>query len=78
MNELRKAVVKHLKKELGSDRNVKEFSSLLRNLQICDLREDEDLKAVATTGAIDTLVALYMMGVLSKLNQVKEIIKTGD
>ena len=56
---------------------MKEFSNLLRHLNICDLREDDDLKAVATTGAIDNLVVLYMMGVLNKLAQIKEIIK-GD
>jgi hypothetical protein len=30
---------------------------------------------VATTGAIDNLIALYMMGVLNKLSQIKEVIK---
>ena len=72
---LKKAFVKHLRTELQSDKNVKEFSNLLRLLSICDLRDDDQLKAVATTGAIDTLIALYMMGVLSKLHSVKEVIK---
>jgi hypothetical protein len=70
-------LIKHLKSELSKDSDVKEFSNLLRLFNICDLRDDDDLKAVATTGAIDTLLALYKLGVLSKLSQVKEIIE-GD
>jgi hypothetical protein len=72
--DLRTQVIKHLKTELGSPDKVKDFSNLLRSLNICDLRDDLDLKAVATTGAIDNLIALYMMGVLNKLSQIKEII----
>ena len=73
--ELRTQVIKHLKSELEKNSNVKDFSNLLRSLSICDLRDDNDLQAVATTGAIDTLLALYKLGVLSKLSQTKEIIQ---
>jgi hypothetical protein len=73
--ELRTQVIKHLKSELEKNSNVKEFSNLLRSLSICDLKDDNDLQAVATTGAIDTLLALYKLGVLNKLSQTKEIIQ---
>ena len=75
MSSMKAALAKHLKDELGSADRVKEFSNLLRSLNICDLRDEKDLKAVATTGAIETLKVLYMLGTLPKLNQVKEIIE---
>lgn len=68
-------LVQYLVKELGSTDNVKEFSSNLRDLSICDLRDDDDLKAVTESGAIDTLKVLYQMGVINKLVDVQKIVK---
>ncbi len=70
----RKALTDYLVKELGKS-NTKEFSSLLRDLNICDLRDDTELEKVTHHGLIDTLVVLYKFGTLSKLYQVKKEIK---
>jgi len=74
INDLRTAVVDHLVKELGV-KNVREFSESLRELDICDLKDDSDLKAVTSNGLIDTLVVLYKFGTTTKLLSVKKTIK---
>ena len=70
----RKALTQYLIKELGKS-GTKEFSQLLRDLDICDLRIDEQLDRVTQDGLIDTLVVLYKFGTLSKLYHVKKEIK---
>ena len=76
MNDRRTAVVNHLTKELGVH-HVREFSESLRQLGICDLKDDTDLKKVTENGLIDTLVVLFKFGTLTKLLQVKKEIKNG-
>ncbi len=76
MNDRRKAVVNHLTKELGIH-HVREFSESLRELGICDLKDDTDLKTVTENGLIDTLVVLFKFGTLTKLLEVKKEIQHG-
>ena len=71
MKTRRDHLVKWLVVELGSRDNVKEFSSSLKQLGICDLTVDEDLKAITEHGLIDTMVTLYKFGTMSKLIEVK-------
>jgi HJR/Mrr/RecB family endonuclease len=70
---LKGQVITWLMKEMKSKKAVSDFSNTLRSLNICDLKDDEQLERVATTGAINTLVAMYQMGILSKLIQVQNI-----
>ena len=73
-NKRREALVDYLTKELGIH-HVRDFSESLRKLNICDLLSDEDLVKVTETGAIDSLVVSYRMGVVSKLIEVQKIVK---
>ena len=70
----REQLVVYLIAQLGK-KNVKEFSTTLRELDICDLTADEDLEKVTTGGLIDTLVVLYKFGTLTKVNDIKKAIK---
>ena len=74
MSDLRSALVNHLTKEMGIDK-VRDFSESLRILDICDLRDDHDLKTVTENGMIDTLIVLYRLGTLTKVIEVKNYIK---
>ena len=74
-SSLKRQVITWLIKEMKNRETVSEFSNTLRSLNICDLKDDEQLERVATTGAINTLVAMYQMGILSKLIQVQNIAK---
>ena len=73
-NKRREALVDYLTKELGIS-HVRDFSESMRKLNICDLLDDKDLIRVTETGAIDSLVVSYRMGVVSKLIEVQKIIK---
>lgn len=73
-NKLREALVDYLVKEMGVH-HVRDFSESLRQLDICDLKDDEDLKKVTSEGLIDTLVVLYRFGTLTKLLDVKKQLK---
>jgi len=70
----REALVSYLVKEMGVH-HVRDFSESLRQLDICDLKDDTDLKKVTEDGLIDTLVVLFRFGTISKLLDVKKQIK---
>jgi len=74
INKRREALVDYLVKELGVH-HIKDFSDSLRELDICDLKDDDDLVKVTSDGLIDTLIVLYKFGTISKLLQVKKEIK---
>jgi len=74
INKRREALVDYLVKELGIH-NVRDFSESLRELDICDLKDDNDLVKVTSDGLIDTLVVLFKFGTISKLLSVKKEIK---
>jgi len=74
INKRREALVDYLVKELGVH-HVRDFSETLRQLGVCDLKDDNDLIAVTSNGLIDTLVVLWKFGTLSKLLDVKKEIK---
>lgn len=71
INKLREALVDYLTKEIGIQ-HIREFSESLRILDICDLKDDDDLKKVTSNGLIDTLVVLFKFGTLTKLVQIKK------
>lgn len=73
-DKLRDALTKYLVDDMGAN-NTKEFSEVLRQLDVCDLRNDADLKAVTGNGLIDTLLVLYKFGTLTKLLDVKKQIR---
>ena len=64
-------------KELGNASNVKEFSQMLRDLDICDLRNDKDfINATKDGGTLFmTLITWYQLGFMSKMLQIKQQIK---
>jgi len=77
----KKHLVEFLKKELGSVEAVKDFSECLRQFNIADLRQDEDIVAVtANEGAyLYSLVTYYQFGLFSKLKDIQNKIKNkGD
>ena len=73
MDDKRKFTTKWLVKELGNPHKVKEFSSTLRDLNICDLSTDKHLDAVTKDGGaiLIVLVSWYQLGMLSKLIEIK-------
>jgi hypothetical protein len=73
MTEKRKQLTEWLVKELGSPEKVKEFSQLLRELQLCDLRSDKHFNAVTDDGAavLMTFITWYQFGFLHKLKEIK-------
>jgi hypothetical protein len=77
VNQKRDILVKTLLKELGSADDVRQFSSALRELDICDLQDDQQFeKAVEHEGAyIFTLITHYQFGLLPKLVELKHKIK---
>jgi len=77
LNEKRKQFTQFLLKELGKADKVKEFSQLLRELHICDLRDDEDFDHITKDGApyLLTLLTHYNFGLLGKLVEIKRKIK---
>ena len=60
-------------RELGGADNVKEFSNLLRELGICDLKKDSHLELAAADGGalLSTLVSWYQLGLLPKIAELK-------
>jgi len=70
INKRREALVAYLVKEMGVH-HVRDFSEALRILDICDLKDDQDLEIVTSHGMIDTLVVLFRLGTLSKIIEVK-------
>jgi len=77
INEKRKQFTEWLVKELGSPEKVKEFSQMLRDLDICDLRDDTEFENAVKDGApmMLTLISYYTFGILHKLKQIKQEIK---
>ncbi len=69
-NKRREALVDHLVKEMGVH-HVREFSESLRILDICDLKDDNDLITVTENGMIDALIVLYRLGTLTKVIEIK-------
>ena len=63
--------------ELGGVDKVKDFSSTLRFLDLCDLQNDEEFVRVTDNGGaiLGTLVSWYQLGFISKLREIKEGIK---
>jgi hypothetical protein len=76
----RKVVTEALLKELQSVDNVKRFSQMLRDLDICDLRDDTEFENITKDGApyLLTLITYYTFGMLDKLLEIKTHTKTGD
>ena len=77
ISDKRKQFTEFLIKELQGVDNVKEFSQMLRDLDICDLRNDEDFEAVTKDGApnLMTLISWWNFGFLVKQLQIKQNIK---
>lgn len=73
----RSHLVSFLVRELGGTDKVREFSSMLKQLDLCDLTVDSDLlKATENGGAIlQTFVTWYMLGLLPKLVEIKDLMK---
>lgn len=71
--QLASFLLSHLK----SPHKVKQFSQLLRDLSICDLRNENELENVASSeGAyLFTLLTYYEFGLLSKLAEIKGVVK---
>ena len=61
-------------KELGNASNVKEFSQMLRDLDICDLRDDTEFNNITKDGApyLLTLITYFNFGFLNKLLEIKQ------
>jgi hypothetical protein len=70
----RKQVTEALLKELQSAENVKRFSQLLRDLGICDLRDDTEFNNITKDGAphLLTLITYFNFGFLDKLLEIKQ------
>ena len=70
----RKQVTEALLKELQSADNVKRFSQLLRDLDICDLRNDTEFNNITKDGApyLLTLITYFNFGFLDKLLEIKQ------
>jgi len=75
--EKRKQFTEFLIKELQSVENVKSFSQSLRDLDLCDLRDDEQFENITKDGApmLMTLISYWNFGMLNKLKQIKKEIK---
>jgi len=74
---MRKQFTEHLIKELDGPTNVKRFSQLLRDTDICDLREDKDFDRITRDGApmLLTLITYFNFGMLDKIAEIKRTIK---
>ena len=71
-------LVRLLKKELGSNEHVKQFSSELKLLGICDLSQSKTQEYVTSQGGavyLFTLVTHYNFGLLNKLVEIQDKIK---
>ena len=79
IEEKRKQFTQFLIKELNGVDNVKEFSQILRDLNICDLRNDKHFEEATKDGAylMMTLISYNQFGFLSKLKEIKTKI-TGE
>jgi len=75
ITQRRKALISYMKSEGLEDEDIKSFSSALRELGLCDLRNDEDLVKVTETGAFNSFFVLYRLGVVPKLLEIKKMIK---
>ena len=74
---MREQFTEHLLKELQTPNNVKRFSQLLRDTDICDLRDDNDFDAITKDGApmLLTLLTYFNFGMLDKIAEIKRTIK---
>jgi hypothetical protein len=70
----RKQVEKVLLRELQTADNVKRFSQTLRELEICDLRDDTEFLNISKDGApyLLTLLTYSFAGILDKLLEIKK------
>jgi len=77
MQSRRDHLVKFLVKELNGVENVKRFSTLLKELNLCDLTDDDDFNSVTANGGVllQTLVSWFSLGFLDKLIEIKKLIK---
>jgi hypothetical protein len=73
LKQKRELTAKALLKELGSAELVKDFSNSLRELGICDLKDDESFcKAIADGGEyLSTLLVMYQFGSIPKIIEIK-------
>ena len=69
----RKQFTQFLLKELGTAERVKEFSQILRDLDICDLRDDKQFENATKDGAVHimSLLTYLNFGFLDKLKEIK-------
>ncbi len=69
--EHKKQIISTLKRELGSNEEVSKFSSSLRELNLCDLRDDAQLEIVANDGSLMVFLTHYSLGIIPKLLEIK-------
>ncbi len=65
-------IIKVLKREIGTSGGVKAFSSNLKELNICDLSDDETLLKAAENGQLMTLLTHTQLGLIPKLIEIKK------
>ena len=76
-NSKQQQLASFLLSHLKSPHKVRQFSQLLRDLSICDLRSEHDVENVASNeGAyLFTLLTYYEFGLLAKLAEIKGVVQ---
>ena len=69
--EHKKQIVATLKRELGSGKAVSDFSNSLKDLQLIDLSDDEQLNSAVNDGSLMVFLTHYSLGIIPKLLEIK-------
>ncbi len=67
----KKQIISTLKRELGSGSALTDFSQSLRELNLVDLSQDEQLEKAASDGSLMTYLTHYSLGIIPKLIEIK-------